>query len=249
MPFLGLYGKVAIVTGAARGIGSATAHRLIKEGCKVVAVDIERKAVTDFVARLGTDAALPIDADVSTEAGCDRYVAGAVERFGAVHLFVNNAGIGGKTVALVDTPLEEFDRVYAVNVRGVFLGLRAVLRQMRAQASGGAIVNLSSVGALAAKPGRGVYQSAKRAVIGLSHAAAVENAAAGIRVNAIAPGYVNTDMTRTMAPAALADILQRVPVGRAGEADEIAAFIAYLLSDEASFQTGGLFTIDGGLTT
>jgi len=248
MPFSDLKGRVAIVTGAAGGIGTATCKKLLAEGCKVAAVDMSR----DGLDRMGAELAgewLPIVADVTREEASESLVKEAAEHFGGVDLFVNNAAIIGQRLPITDMPLAEFDRVYAVNIRGAFLALRAVLRQMQAQARGGAIVNVASVGGLSAQPFSCAYGTSKRALIGLSCTAAQENGAHGIRVNAICPGSVDTPM---LAPALSRvenpdEVFKTLPLGRVADPSEIAAFIAYLLSDEASYQTGGVYPIDGGL--
>jgi NAD(P)-dependent dehydrogenase (short-subunit alcohol dehydrogenase family) len=248
MAFKGLAGKVAIVTGAAGGIGSAVCRRLIEEGCQVAAVDLAEAGLKGLAEALGPNL-LPVAADVSREEDCEAYVRQTVERFGAVHLFVNNAGIIGAHHPVAEMPLEEFDKVFAVNIRGAFMGLKAVLRQIIAQGSGGAVVNISSVGALRAHRESCHYAGAKRALIGVSHAAALENGEHGIRVNVVCPGPIDTPMlgpARTRSGMSSQSALP-LPLGRVGDPSEPAAFIAYLLSDEASFQTAGVYTVDGGL--
>jgi len=249
MAFAGLEGRVALVTGAARGIGAATCRRLAQEGCKVVAVDLLADILEESCSQMPGEVAA-IVADVSREEDCDRMVADAVARFGALNLFVNNAGVIGPRVPITELPVAEFDRVHAVNIRGAFMALRAALRQMQAQGRGGAVVNVASVGGLAAQPLSAAYGSSKRALIGLSGTAAHENGPHGIRVNAVCPGAVDTPM---LAPAMNRATVPEgafsgLPLGRAAEPSEVAAFIAYLLSDEASYQTGGVYPVDGGRT-
>jgi NAD(P)-dependent dehydrogenase (short-subunit alcohol dehydrogenase family) len=248
MSYAGLVGRVALVTGAASGIGAATARRLVAEGCKVVAVDVAGQALEQACAALPDDMVLPIVADVASEADCERFVRECAARFGGLDLFVNNAGVIGQRLAITEMPVEEFDRVHAVNIRGAFLALRAALRQMQAQGRGGAVVNVASVGGLSAQPFSCAYGSSKRAIIGLSGTAAMENGKHGIRVNAVCPGAVDTPMlapamSRVTVPE---DAFRALPLGRAADPSEVAAFIAYLLSEDASYQTGGVYTVDGG---
>lgn len=248
MGLRGLSGKVAVVTGAAGGIGSAAVERLLVEGCKVVGVDLDADRIRTANPRADSTHFLAVAADVSTLEGAEFYVRRAVEHFGGVDLFVNNAGVLGNRAALVDYAVEEFDRVMAVNLRGVFLGLKVVIRQMIAQGRGGAIVNTSSIGGLKANRLSGAYGPSKAAVISLTQIAALENAQHGIRANAVCPGFTDTDMlaevfgSREGAAAKAADH----PFGRTARPSEIADLMAYLLSDEASFQTGGAYRVEGG---
>jgi len=243
----GLSGKTAIVTGAAGGIGSAVVYRLLEEGCKVVGVDLKLEAIERACSQADSDSFHPVVADVSTEKGCADYVEATVKRFGGVDLFANNAGILGRRLLMVDMPVEEFDRIMAVNLRGVFLGLQAVMRRMIEQKRGGAIVNTSSMGALKPYVNSSAYGVSKQGVIGLTKVAALENGIHGIRVNAVAPGSTDTSLLTAAFGADTATMFAQLPIPRVGAPAEIASMMAYLLSDEASYQTGGLYTVDGGL--
>lgn len=245
MGFLGLAGKVAIVTGAGGGIGEAIVHRLIKEGCRVLAVDLDAAAMEGAFAQTDRNHLHLTTADVSSAESVQFYVDAAIKHFGCINFLANNAGIYASG-ELLSMPIEAFDRLMAVNLRGVFLGMQAVSRQMAAQGAG-AIVNTSSIGAYRASLGYGAYNASKSAVISLTRTAARELGPKGVRVNAICPGPIDTPM--------LAEALQGVtpvgfaanqPLGRMGGAAEVADLVAYLLSDHAKFVTGGAYTIDGG---
>lgn len=247
-----LAGKVAIVTGGGGGIGSATAKAFAAEGAKVVVVDINPDAAQacadEIVAAGGTALAAP--ADVSAEADIARVVEAAVEAFGTVNVVFNNAGIIRRTT-VEDITVEEWDRVFAVNVRSIYLMCRAVVPIMAA-AGGGSIINTGSGWGLKGG-GRAVsYCASKGAVVNLTRALAIDHGPQSIRVNSVNPGDVNTDMLRNEASqlsqdaqSFLAEAADR-PLGRMGEAAEIAAAVVWLASDEASYVTGSALSVDGG---
>lgn len=246
--------QVAIVTGGAGGIGAATARRLSAEGARVVVVDTDSagaRAVAESLPGPGAWA----DADVSDEVSVARYMDAAVSRFGRVDLHHLNAGIAGSLAALPDLAVGEFDRVMAVNVRGVFLGIRAAFRQFARQdampGSPGAIVITASIGSLRGSADLLPYQTSKHAVLGLLHGAAVYGGPLGIRVNAVAPGIVPTELFAATpdAPGGKDDMTRRAsttPLRRAGTPDDIAAVVAFLLSADAAYLTGEVVTADGG---
>ncbi|MBD3922445.1 SDR family oxidoreductase [Paenibacillus sp. PR3] len=246
--------KTAVITGAAGGIGRELARRLAERKLNLVLVDLKEEAVKAVAEELGLDNtnSLTIAADVSKEEDVRNYVKKAVEKFGTIDYFANNAGIEGPSGLIEEQSVEALDLVYNVNVRGVFLGLKYVIPVMKEQKSG-AILNTSSLAGLIGGPGVSPYIMSKHAVIGLTRVAANEVAAQGIRVNAVLPGTINTGMMRriesnfgdadqykTMNEAA-------TPMGRYGEPQEVAAVMNFLLSDEASFVTASLYTVDGGM--
>ena len=246
MALKGLPGKVAIVTGAAQGIGAATVDRLLEEDCKVVAVDLK----VDGLERLhGRPDVAIVQADISALQDCARAAAFAIERFGAIHCLAHCAGIFAAVNPVAEMDVEAFDRVFAVNVRGTMLMMRAVLPHMIEQKAGGSIVCVSSVSAFRGGAGRAAYGASKRAVLGIVAAAALENGEHGIRVNSVAPGSIDTPMMR--GSGALRETIMRnqlaTPLRRIGQPEEIAASIVWLLSDEASFVTGATLLSDGGL--
>ena len=248
----GIDGRVALVTGGASGIGAATVQRLSAEGASVVIVDRDEQAAGVLAESLGGPA-LAIGADVSSEGDVDATIEHAVEAFGRVDLHHLNAGIPGSPKPFEELTLEDFDRVLDVNLRGVFLGLRAAFRQYARQDSGGAIVTTASIGSLRGSSDLIPYHTSKHGVLGLMRCAAVHGATRGVRVNAIAPGIVLTGLFANSGggPGGAADWEKRAqiaPMRRPGTAEEVADLVVFLLSEQAGFLTGEVISIDGGAT-
>ena len=246
-----LQGKVAIITGGARGQGAAEARMFVREGAKVVFGDVlddEGRQVEAEIAAAGGEAVY-VRLDVTDEESWREAVGTAVSRFGKVDILVNNAGIASWNAG-DDATVEEWDRIMDINAKGVFLGTRAVLPAMR-DAGGGSIVNISSISGMVGQtnihPG---YNASKGAVRILTKSTAVQHAAEGIRCNSIHPGPVKTPMTERSwsNPEWLKATERRTPLGRYAEPDEIAYGVLFLASDESSFMTGSEMVIDGGVT-
>jgi NAD(P)-dependent dehydrogenase (short-subunit alcohol dehydrogenase family) len=279
----GLEGKVAIVTGGGHGIGRASAIRLADEGAHVVVVDIDGDAARRVAASLATESA-GMAGSIASEADTDAYLELAVSRFGRVDLHHLNAGISGSFARLVDLSVADFDEVMSVNLRGTFLGLRAAFRRFTAQdgagapgagapgagapgggasggeasggeaSSGGAICITASIASLRGSADLLPYQTSKHGVLGLLHGAAVYGGPLGIRVNAVAPGIVPTELFAAAAatPGGKNDMAARAattPLRRAGTPADIAGVVAFLLSDDAGYVTGEVVSADGGATT
>ena len=245
-----LENKSILVTGAGSGIGRACAVAIAKAGGLLVLADINRAAIletAELIAGIGAETVV-LDGDIANPAHCQALVDLAAERFGRLDGAFNNAGIESPIARIGDADEGVWDRSIAVNLKGVWLCLRAELRQMERQGHG-SIVNTASVGGLIAVPDNASYAAAKHGVIGLTRTAAIEYVRAGIRVNAICPGLTKSAMTKRLA-AADPNLMESImpPMGRMGEPEEIAEVAVFLLSDRASFMTGQAIAIDGGTT-
>jgi NAD(P)-dependent dehydrogenase (short-subunit alcohol dehydrogenase family) len=241
-------GQVALVTGASSGMGLATAQAFAEAGAAVILADINDQTLGAATDELSTSGyrALGVTCDVANEDQAAAMVERAVATFGRLDMAFNNAGIQVPPSDAADEPAEQFDRVNAINLRGVWTCMKHQLRQMRAQASG-AIVNCSSLGGLVGLPGRAAYHASKHGVIGLTRSAALEYAPRGIRINAVCPGTIETPMVRDMIDKGELDVPEAVknqPIGRLGRADEVAAAVLWLCSPAASFVLGVALPVD-----
>ncbi|MFD2700443.1 SDR family NAD(P)-dependent oxidoreductase [Paenibacillus shunpengii] len=242
--------KVAIITGGAGGIGKVTAERFLKEGAKVVIVDLVQDALDTVKSELSSHGEIvAIQADVSNEADVEKYVKATVDQFGKIDIFFNNAGIEGKVAPIMEQEVQDFDKVIAVNVRGVFLGLKHVLKVLVNQGYG-SVINTSSIAGLSGSIGVTPYITSKHAVVGLTKAAALEVASKNVRVNSIHPSPVNTRMMRSLETGMQTDqetLAKAIPLGRYAESSDIANLVLFLASDESSFITGVQYRVDGGM--
>jgi 3-oxoacyl-[acyl-carrier protein] reductase len=237
--------QVAVITGSARGIGLAIAERFAAAGAKVVICDIDEAGVAEAAARLG-GGALGIKADVTSASEVAALFDTTVKELGRVDVVVNNAGIT-RDKLMLRMKEEDWDMVLDINLKGSFLVTKTASRIMMKQRSG-RIVNISSVVGLTGNAGQANYSASKAGLIGLTKSAAKELAARGITVNAVAPGFIETEMTRAMPEAAREEFLKQVLISRPGTPDDIASAVMFLASDQASYITGQVLTVDGGLT-
>lgn len=248
-----LENKVALITGGAGSIGQTTAKLFIEEGAKVILVDLDEAALKKVTTALGDNAAY-VAANVTIAADVERYAKEAVQKFGKIDIFFNNAGIEGVVKPIIDFPEEVFDKVLAVNVKGVFLGCKYVLPQMK---DGGSMIITSSVAGLTASPNFVAYTTSKHATLGIMKTAALEAAPRKIRVNSIHPSPVDNRMMRSIEegyqPGKGADVQKAfaagIPLGRYAAPLEISKLLLFLGSDDSQFITGAQYVIDGGLTT
>jgi len=243
-------GKVALVTGGSAGIGRATSTLFAKKGAKVVVADLDSdggKKTVEIINNSGGDSTF-VKTDVSKSTDVQSLVNKIVETYGRLDFGFNNAGIlfRGPEASAAQCPEEEWDRVISINLRGVWLCLKYELQQMLKQ-GGGAIVNTSSIAGLVALPDSAAYNASKHGVAGITKAAAIENAKAGIRVNCVCPAFIQTAMIGSADTDHLKNIIEtNLPMGRTGEPEEVAEAVVWLCSDSASFITGHALPVDGG---
>ena len=243
-------GKVAVITGGTAGIGRAASLLFARQGAKVVIADIDPAGVeTVNLIKRERGEAIFVQTDVREANEVEKLVVTAVETYGGLHCAFNNAGILPPTIPLAEIDDSTFDSVLAVDLKGIFLSMKYEIRQML-KAGGGAIVNNASIAGLIGEAGISTYAAAKHGVIGLSKAAALEYASKGIRINALAPGLVETAMTKPWFddPAMRSYFLANSPIGRFAQPEEIAGMVLFLCSDIASFAVGQTFAVDGGYT-
>ncbi len=243
-----LSNKVALITGSGRGIGKTIAMKLAGAGANIVINDIGEasavESVADEIRAMGRES-LAVVADISSSADVDRMVAETIDKLGRIDILVNNAGITRDRL-LIRMTEEEWDMVLAVNLKSVFLCTRAVLKHMTKQRSG-RIISMASIVGIMGNAGQANYAAAKAGIIGFTKTIAKEAAPRGITVNAIAPGFIDTQMTQQLSDTQKEALKQRIPLGTLGTPDDVAAAVAFLASEEAAYITGHVLNVDGGM--
>jgi 3-oxoacyl-[acyl-carrier protein] reductase len=242
-----LRNRVAVVTGGARGIGLAVATRLIADGARVAIADIDRTAAERAAQTFG-DRATGVALDVTSPDQWTAALSDLADRWASVSILVNNAGIAGRNATTWELSIEEWNQVIAIDLTGVFVGCRAVLPGM-IDAGYGRIVNIASIAGKEGNPNAAPYSAAKAGVIGLTKALAKEVATLGVIVNAVTPAVIETEILKQLTDEHIAYMTSRIPMGRVGQPEEVAALVGFLCSDQVTFSTGAVFDISGGRAT
>lgn len=239
--------KVAIVTGAARGIGAAIAERLAHEGARVAIADLDEAAAQQEAEHIGGNT-FAVKVDVSNPESVQAMVQTVAEHAGRIDILVNNAGIAGNSIPVSEYPIEEWQKIIAIDLNGVFYCCKAVIPHMR-KLGKGRIVNVASIAGKEGNPNLAAYSAAKAGVIGFTKALGKELATSGIIVNCITPAVIETEILKQVTNEMVQYMVSRIPLGRTGQPEEVAALVTWLSSDECSFSTGAVFDISGGRAT